>query len=156
MRDSFIKSGIDDCAVLIQMCLKCIFLFIRLTIYTKYVKRFFNLFHHVVKFQIIQPFSFVEYLQFLCNPAVFSFYIYDFIHPKASLFLFHRKHIVTFHGVGQVIKQQFRQSVAFGPPGRWMRESALSHCSGFQNVRIPKHSGTGTRNKGSSPPAGVR
>ena len=35
---------------------------------------------------------------------------------------------VTFHGVGQVIKQQFRQSVAFGPPGRWMRESALSHC----------------------------
>ena len=49
--------------------------------------------------------------------------------------------MVTFHGVGQVIiKQQFRQSVAFGPPGRWMRESALSHCSGFQNVRIPKHS----------------
>ncbi len=35
-----------------------------------------------------------------------------------------RMMVVTFHGMGQVIKQQFRQSVALGPPERRMRKSA--------------------------------
>ena len=32
------------------------------------------------------------------------------------------------------------QNRIYRPPGRWMREPALFHCSGFQNVRSSKYS----------------